>query len=169
MTGLAAAVALSGIWVCVRGEKLRRYVVAWLLGQLPQGQYVTRMLETLSLYRTHMATLAITLGLSIAIHICVMVSTLCIAQVTTTTGARAAMALLIPMGFVANGLPLTPGGLGVGEAAFDQLFQMVGLTGGAVVILGWRMLTLLLGLPGFAFYIFAKKQIVVPQTSISFP
>jgi hypothetical protein len=167
ITSAGAVALLSGIWLCVRGQRFRRHVIDRLLGKLPQGQYVARMLDTLSLYRSHRLMLVSTLGLSIAIHISVMLTTLTIAQVTTPTGARAPMALLIPLGFVANGLPLTPGGLGVGEAAFDQLFQMVGLTGGAIVILGWRMLSLLLGLPGLVFYIFAKKQVVLPQTSVS--
>ena len=169
ITGVAAAVALSIVWLCTYGQRFCRHIIDWVLGKLPQGQYVARMLDTLSLYRSHMATLSVTIGLSVVVHICVMLGSLFIAQVTTTTGARETMALLIPLGFVANGLPLTPGGLGVGEAAFDQLFQLVGLTGGAIVILGWRMLMFILGLPGLAFYIFAKKQIVVPQPSVSFP
>ena len=34
------------------------------------------------------------------------------------------MLLLIPIGFLANSLPVTPGGLGVGEAAMESLFRM---------------------------------------------
>jgi hypothetical protein len=75
------------------------------------------------------------------------------------------MALLIPLGFVANALPLTPGGLGVGEAAFDQLFQLAGFSGGAVALLGWRLLMLLIGLPGLVVYIFAKQHAVAPQAA----
>ncbi len=89
------------------------------------------------------------------------VGTLLIAQVTNPAGASRLMALLIPLGFAANGLPLTPGGLGVGEAAFDTLFQLAGFTGGAVALLGWRMLMLLLSLPGLILYLFAKKHAIV--------
>ena len=36
-----------------------------------------------------------------------------------------------PLGFLANALPLTPGGLGVGEKGFDVLFSLVGGAEGA--------------------------------------
>jgi uncharacterized membrane protein YbhN (UPF0104 family) len=92
-------------------------------------------------------------------------STLLIVQMTHPEGVSLLMALLIPLGFVANSLPLTPGGLGVGEAAFDQLFQLAGFTGGAVALLGWRLLILLIGLPGLVVYIFAKQQAIAPQVA----
>jgi uncharacterized membrane protein YbhN (UPF0104 family) len=57
------------------------------------------------------------------------------------------------LGFLANTLPVTPGGLGVGEAAFKMLFSMAGLAGGAEVLLGWRLLMILMGLLGLAFYV----------------
>jgi hypothetical protein len=44
-------------------------------------------------------------------------------------------------------LPLAPGGLGLGHVAFERLFTMVGLTGGAnifnVMVLGQLSLNLL--------------------------
>jgi uncharacterized membrane protein YbhN (UPF0104 family) len=48
------------------------------------------------------------------------------------------------LGFVANSIPLTPGGIGVGEAAFSALFREAGLTGGAEAMLSWRLLMIAL-------------------------
>jgi uncharacterized membrane protein YbhN (UPF0104 family) len=70
------------------------------------------------------------------------------------------MSVLIPLGFTANALPFTPGGLGVGEAAFNKLFALAGLTGGAEALLGWRLLTILIGLLGLAFYLQGRKRFV---------
>jgi uncharacterized membrane protein YbhN (UPF0104 family) len=70
------------------------------------------------------------------------------------------MAVLIPLGHLANTVPLTPGGLGVGEAAFNKLFSMAGLTGGAEGLLGWRLLTVMLGLMGLVFYLQGRRKVV---------
>ena len=43
------------------------------------------------------------------------------------------MALVFPIGILTTALPISPGGLGVGHAAFEELFVMVGLRGGADV------------------------------------
>ncbi len=60
---------------------------------------------------------------------------------------------LIPVGFVANALPLAPGGLGVGEAVFESLFTLAGTMGGAETALSWRTLAVIGSLPGLWFVI----------------
>lgn len=55
------------------------------------------------------------------------------------TLATRLVCLLALLGFLANALPVTPGGLGVGEAAFEALFRIVGTAGGAQLMLGWRV------------------------------
>ena len=57
------------------------------------------------------------------------------------------------LGMFANALPVTPGGLGVGEAAFDRLFGLLGLSGGAMLIIAWRLGMLPLGLAGGVIYL----------------
>jgi len=61
------------------------------------------------------------------------------------------------LGMLANALPLTPAGLGVGETAFDRLFALVGVTGGATLPLAWRVGSLPLGLLGCVFYAVGVK------------
>jgi uncharacterized membrane protein YbhN (UPF0104 family) len=121
------------------------------------------MLATCQTAGSHLGSLGVSLIVSLGVHVLMTLATLLIVQVTHPEGVSLLMALLVPLGFVANALPLTPGGLGVGEAAFDQLFQLAGFTGGAVALLGWRLLMLLIGLPGWVVYIFAKQQTVAPQ------
>jgi uncharacterized membrane protein YbhN (UPF0104 family) len=140
-------------------------VVSWLLHQLPRGEYLARVLATCQIAGAHLGSLGVSLIASLGAHTLMTLATLLIVQVTRPAGVSLLMALLIPLGFVANALPLTPGGLGVGEAAFDQLFQLAGFTGGAVALLGWRLLTLLIGLPGLLIYIFAKQQVIAPQVA----
>jgi uncharacterized protein (TIRG00374 family) len=69
------------------------------------------------------------------------------------------------LGMFANALPITPGGLGVGEAAFDGLFGLLGLSGGAMLIIAWRLGMLPLGLAGGVIYLLGagRKSGLDPQ------
>ncbi len=161
--GGALAMVLVVMWGCTSDYVIWRRAVMWIVRTLPGGDYLDRIINTLRVYRTHTGSCCRVIGVSMAVHLCMTLGTLFVIQATHPAGADSRMMLLIPMGFVANSLPITPGGLGVGEAAFDQLFQMAGFTGGAVAILGWRVLMIMIGLPGIVFYLLDKKQAVVPE------
>lgn len=62
-------------------------------------------------------------------------------------------AFISMLGMFANAVSITPGGLGVGEAAFDRLFAEAGLRGGAAMMIIWRAGMLPLCLLGIAFYL----------------
>jgi uncharacterized membrane protein YbhN (UPF0104 family) len=68
------------------------------------------------------------------------------------------VSLLALLGLLANALPITPGGLGVGEAAFEGLFRSVGYGGGARLILAWRVGMLTLCCLGCALYITGARR-----------
>src|SRR5260370_41992004 len=61
--------------------------------------------------------------------------------------------LVVPIGQAVNGLPLTPGGLGVGETALNALFKLTGLQGGAEAFLYWRVWKAMVGLLGLIIYV----------------
>ncbi|WP_089943797.1 lysylphosphatidylglycerol synthase transmembrane domain-containing protein [Candidatus Entotheonella palauensis] len=161
--GGVLVIVLTGMWCCTSDQAIWRRAVAWIAQALPGGDYLERVINTLRVYRAHIGSCCQVVGVSMSVHLCMTLGTLFVIQATHPVGADSRMMLLIPMGFVANSLPVTPGGLGVGEAAFDQLFQMAGFTGGAVAILGWRVLMMIIGLPGIVFYLLDKKQAVVPE------
>lgn len=67
-------------------------------------------------------------------------------------------ALLVPVGMVAEAVPLTPGGLGVGEAIYEYLYHLVDASGeykgkGILLKLGQRLITWIVALIGLAFYL----------------
>lgn len=162
-TAFGLSMMMVGMGCAMSARVCESRVVSWLLQQLPRGQYLARVLATCQTAGSHLGSLGASLIVSLGVHMLMTLATLLIVQVTRPEGVSLLMALLIPLGFVANALPLTPGGLGVGEAAFDHLFQLAGFTGGAVALLGWRLLMLLIGLPGLVVYIFAKQRAVAPQ------
>jgi uncharacterized membrane protein YbhN (UPF0104 family) len=75
--------------------------------------------------------------------------------------------LLALLGLLANALPITPGGLGVGEAAFEGLFRTVGYGGGARLILAWRVGMLALCCLGCALYIAGARRGQTDEAAVS--
>jgi hypothetical protein len=59
--------------------------------------------------------------------------------------------VVLPVGILTTAIPLAPGGLGVGHVAFDRLFEMIAIQGGAnvfnIVFIGQMSLNLLCVIP----------------------
>jgi uncharacterized membrane protein YbhN (UPF0104 family) len=140
--------------------------VKWMLAKVPLGRYAGIVLETIHSYRNHRTRLLGALALALAAHLCAFSALLLVARVADARVFGWEMAAIVPFGFLANMLPLTPGGLGVGEAAMDTLFHMVGRDGGAEAILGWRLLMFVLGLAGLVFYIRGRRRFVHQATPL---
>jgi uncharacterized membrane protein YbhN (UPF0104 family) len=155
--GLAAATAVVAValWGPVGREWLRR-----LLARLPLGDLLTRAGVALRVYRSHPGALVAALVLSLVATTLGLVIMLLLARAMGATGSPQVMLVLLPIGSLINAIPLTPGGLGVGEVAMDRLFQLAGLTGGAAAIVGWRLLLLLPAAVGLVLYVQGRGDFV---------
>lgn len=157
---IVAAVMLVGFLLAWSRWLKASALLGWMFRRLPLGSYLERVYGTVHAYRNHPGAVLGSVAISLLAHsMSVGVTMLAIAAVNPA-GAAWSMAVLIPLGHLANTVPLTPGGLGIGEAVFNTLFSMAGLTGGAEGLLGWRMLTLLLGLIGLVFYLQGRSKVV---------
>ena len=150
---VVSALLLSGLLIGSVIAARQSRPAGWGFRALPLGDYARRALEAISTYRKNKASLAAALVMSLTVQTMEVAVMLLLVQATASGGARWAMAILIPLGFLVNALPLTPGGLGVGEVAFDRLFALAGLSGGAEALLAWRILTTLIDVWGLAFYL----------------
>ena len=74
----------------------------------------------------------LTLLLAIGIHTLIA---LLFFQVANLMGIEdmelATQFFLMPIGLITVAIPLAPGGIGIGHAAFESLYQLVGYSGGA--------------------------------------
>jgi len=158
-----AAAMVAGLWVGSSQGVLNHPWTTRALARIPMGRHIENILRTLHGYRAYPAVLLGTIGLSLVVQTLVIGATLLATMAMQHGDVAWQMVLLMPLGFLANVLPLTPGGLGVGEAAFDTLFSLAGLSGGAETLLGWRLLTLLIGLLGLVFYLQGRKRFVYDE------
>jgi len=67
-------------------------------------------------------------------------------------------AFVVPILTLINGLPITPGGLGVGEAAAGTLYQMIHVNKGAEILALYHFLVLICAFLGAPFYFAYQKK-----------
>ena len=116
-------------------------------------KFVERIAGTIATYRRSPGTLLAALALSLAANLCLIAITALAILVLHPISLSMKMCLVIPLGDLANNLPFTPGGLGVGESAYNALFHAVGLEAGAEALLAWRIWRATVGLIGLVLYL----------------
>ena len=75
------------------------------------------------------------------------------------------LASVYPLGMLSMVLPISYAGFGVGHVAFDQLFAMIGLTGGATVLNVYLIGQTVPCLVGVVPYLTLKREAPLPTES----
>lgn len=145
-----------------RSRRLRRF-----MGSVPAGfprTVLHRLLESAVLF--HRAPRAIVKAFALTLIIsCTAVAALSLLAYVLLPGAASLedYAFAAPWAWIANILPLTPGGLGVGEAAFDRICHWLAPSSAAAaygtVFLLYRLVTLVAALPGLIGYVMYHESI----------
>jgi uncharacterized membrane protein YbhN (UPF0104 family) len=163
--GLSAFGALTVFLVMLFHKSVRKRVSSRLLRRLTTNGVVRQILGTIGTYRQNSRVLFAALGASLLANLLLVFVTMLGVFVVAPSNWTPRMCLVIPIGHIVNSVPLTPGGLGVGEAAFNALFKLTGLGGGAEALLCSRVWTILVGLIGFVFYLRGVRRSVFDEES----
>jgi hypothetical protein len=154
VTSAALAVTiLGGFLACLYCQSLTERIARAVLGFLPGKDWPVQVILTVASYRHNLPTVLAAFVISLVANSLLLIVMVLAVFVLNPAGLAMRMCLIVPLGFVANSLPFTPGGLGVGETAFNALFTVAGLTGGAEALLCWRVWTALVRLLGLVFYL----------------
>jgi uncharacterized protein (TIRG00374 family) len=152
----AAALAvgmLAALLLCFFSPTLVDRLVQLVFRFLPGKKLGERVVGTISMYHPAPGVLMAALGLSLLTNL-VLIATTALAILALHPGSMSMkMCIVVPLGDLANNLPITPGGLGVGESAYNALFKMAGLDGGAEALLCWRIWRAAVGLLGLILYL----------------
>ncbi len=152
---------LATFLLCAFNESIRNLLARESLPWPRWRKRACRVLETIGAYGRSSGTLFGALIISLVANLSVIAITILAVLVLDPASLASKMYLVIPIGHIVNGLPLTPGGLGVGETAFNALFAMTGLHGGAETLLCWRVWKAMVGLLGLVIYIRGMSRIVL--------
>jgi uncharacterized protein (TIRG00374 family) len=127
------------VWISLGWLPVHRAqrVAAWL-ARLPKlGRQAAEFWRAVLLYRQHnrsfwlalLLTVVSQAGLVLMFYYCAL--TLLKPEQVPSVGVHF---LIIPIGMIVQALPLTPGGVGIGEAVFGGLYQLFGYSAGAGVL-----------------------------------
>jgi hypothetical protein len=157
----AAGLAAIAVVVALAWSKALRdsRLYAWMMERMPLRRYVERVADALHAFRDRKAALVAAALISLCGHIGVAATYMVVASVILPAVAWPVVGFLSMLGMVANALPLTPGGLGVGEAAFEQLFGLAGATGGAALLVLWRMSMIPIATIGATLYMTGRIRV----------
>lgn len=136
-------------------------VAAAHLRKIPGGPKLLALVRALALYRKRPRELLAAFAISVAIQGLTVLSIFVFGNVSSLERppSLSQVFLATPIAFLANTLPLPGGGLGAGEAAFEQALACCptamgnSALGGASLFLFWRCCTVLLGLIGLPIYL----------------
>ena len=98
--------------------------------------------------RIGLAPTAAALALGVLGHLCKVLSLWLIVRIAAPEAGVTAVLAIAPLGFLVEALPLAPGGMGTAHLAFDQLFRMRGVAGGAALFTVYFLVRLLVNLFG---------------------
>ncbi len=157
---LAAVLAVVAVFALLfyAGAFRKNMVFRYIKEKLPLQHYVDRVAEAVNAFRVHKLALLVAVVISVLGNGAMVFMFLLAGTVFMPDTPVAAVCFLAVLGMFANALPLTPGGLGVGEAAFEGLFGLLGISAGAMLMVSWRLGMLPLGLLGGLYYITGVRR-----------
>lgn len=120
------------------------------------GRALGETVESLAVYRGKYGAVLVALGLACVSHTLFIVALYCCALAFPgPIWPFAAHAVAAPLGLAINAVPLTSGGIGVGEAAMQEIYRVLGYDGGKafLMMLSYRVLCWIVSLGGVPYLI----------------
>src|SRR5262249_37498182 len=119
------------------------------------------------MYRQRLRVVLIGVALSAASHFGLVFAFHCSSRVFPPTDPTAQPAslsehmVIAPIGFIAQGLPITPGGVGVAEGIFAWLYKLSGRpeTLGVIARLSLRLVEWMIALTGYIVYLRMRTEV----------
>jgi hypothetical protein len=131
------------------------------LVELPRvGSTFQRIIEALRIYRRRVGVLFLTCLMSLGTHALLVLAIYFVASgLFAQHPSLATHCVIVPISMTANALPI-----GVFEAVLDLLYRAVSAgavpkSQGFVVALGFRLITILIGVVGVIYYLSARRQV----------
>jgi len=126
--------------------------------------YALQLILAIAAHRNANGRLLVAFALSVANHVLALIALAIVAALLRIGNLQPLdYGFAAPMTFLANLLPITPGGLGVGEAAFDQICTWIA-SGSEVMAYGtifllFRVVGIVAMTPGLFLYLADRREI----------
>jgi uncharacterized protein (TIRG00374 family) len=157
--GLAASSLLGLIGLTVAARLWGAKLIERTAGPSRLAKLLNQILRGMVLLSARPRVLALALAQSMALHALSMAYfTLLARYVSGTAVSYGDVATVFPLGLLTIVLPISPAGFGVGHLAFDRLFALVGLQGGATIFNVFLIGQIAGGFTGIIPYLTLKRE-----------
>ncbi len=129
---LLLGAGVLGVTLYVNKPLRRRIRFSALIDRLPLGEKLRALDRAALLYLQHPGELALAFFLSVANHLVICGGVFALARAVGVAASQAGLLDFIVLASVANmvsALPVAPGGWGLGEFIYKELFEMIHLSG----------------------------------------
>ena len=134
VAGIAAVTVLGPVVLITIVRHAGPRLESWTSGPSRIGKLAALLVSAARLVSAGPRQLLAALGLSMTLHALSMgFFTVLAVAITARDVSFSAVASIFPLGILTIVVPISPGGIGVGHVAFDRLFAMIGVAGGASV------------------------------------
>jgi uncharacterized membrane protein YbhN (UPF0104 family) len=170
-----ASVAISGVMLAVLATSILGLALPWIapirrfmLSLIPTA-YRNPTIEVLRLYQSRPRLMLACFGISLLSIVMVIIAFRAVGSLLGSSLPWTNVFIVVPWVAVANSLPISPGGIGVGETSASILFAQFGVTTGAEIMLIIRLGTTLLRLPGGLIYLARRNAWLPAEAAQSLP
>jgi uncharacterized protein (TIRG00374 family) len=161
ITAVVSLGALAAIGLVMTPHKWTRSLVGKYPAKWPLSGLVNRTLGMLVTYQQHSGVFAAAIAVSMLCQgLACVAFYLCALTLGDPGLPMRLFFFLVPMGLVTTAIPVSPAGLGVGQAAFFSLFRLVGHPNpvfGANACLVYQSVMLVVYLSGLYFYVMQRS------------
>jgi glycosyltransferase 2 family protein len=130
------------------------------------GPTMLKLLGAIHLYRSQRGVMAFSLFISLFVHLLMALSVWLVGQGLPGNSLTLAENIVaVPLAALAGAMPITPSGLGAFEGVLNFLYNNIAAPGtidgsqGFIVALGFRLLTMIVALPGVYYIIRGRRKV----------
>ena len=128
------------------------------IDKLPFNNFIYGFLGAIEIYREKLIPLFLSFLLSLILHLMMIIVFYFSALALNLDIPFSLHVYLVPLLLLINIIPITPGGLGVGEVASFALYNMAGVKGGGEIFLLFHAYLFINSALGVPFYFMHKKK-----------
>ena len=157
---IVVMVVLFGGSIVMLSSTLQRWLGFGLWVRLPGvGKILRKIQEVMAAYRSRLSSWGYAIAMTVGLQ---LISITCVLLMGRSAGIDIPAKyfyLFVPLIWVVSALPVSIGGLGLMEGAFQVCFASVGVApeAGLALALLWRLLMMVSALPGGLFFTLAPK------------
>jgi uncharacterized membrane protein YbhN (UPF0104 family) len=122
-----------------------------LFSKMPGKKIITGLFDAIQVYRSYPGILLVSFVITLLVHGGILTTFYLCAQSLNIDLPLVKHGFIVPLLTMINGIPISPAGIGVGEAAAVALYKLMDVTQGGEILIIFHLLVVMVALVGAPF------------------